>query len=148
VVDQQQVTNQAPMGEVVGTRPPNGSVSKGDHVTLLISTGIPTLMASPNSVTIVGQAVNSTTAPLAVTITNQGTGPLIVTSVLLGGANAADFAIANNGCMGAHLAPAGSCPVQLTFTPTAAGARNAVLTIASNAPQAPSVTLSGTGLAR
>jgi beta-lactam-binding protein with PASTA domain len=146
VVDEQQVTNKAPMGQVVGTTPPNGSVSKGDHVALLISTGIPTLMASPNSVTMPGQAVNSTSAPLAVTIANQGTGPLAVSSVALGGANATDFAIANNGCMGASVAPQGSCPVQLSFTPTAAGARNAVLTIASNAPQAPPVTLSGTGL--
>ncbi|TMK50343.1 MAG: choice-of-anchor D domain-containing protein, partial [Actinobacteria bacterium] len=113
---------------------------------LLISTGIPTLMASPNSVTMPGQAVNSTSAPLAVTIANGGTGPLTVSSVALGGANATDFAIANNGCMGASVAPQGSCPVQLTFTPTAAGARNAVLTIASNAPEAPPVTLSGTGL--
>ena len=146
VVDTQQVTNKAPMGQVIGTTPPNGSVSKGDHVALLISTGIPTLMASPNSVTMPGQAVNSTSAPLAVTIANGGTGPLTVSSVALGGANATDFAIANNGCMGASVAPQGSCPVQLTFTPTAAGARNAVLTIASNAPEAPPVTLSGTGL--
>jgi hypothetical protein len=146
VVDQQQVTNKAPMGQVVGTTPPNGAVSKGDHVALLISTGIPTLMASPNSLTMPGQAVNSTAAPLALTIANQGTGPLTVSSVALGGANATDFAIANNGCMGASVAPQGSCPVQLTFTPTAAGARNALLTIASNAPAAPPVTLSGTGL--
>jgi beta-lactam-binding protein with PASTA domain len=72
VVDEQQVTNQAPTGKVVGTTPPNGSVSKGDHVALLISTGIPTLMASPNSVTIVGQAVNSTTAPLALSSAHEG----------------------------------------------------------------------------
>jgi hypothetical protein len=145
IVDQQQVTDKAPMGQVVRTVPPNGSVSKGDHVGLLISTGIPTLMASPNSVTMPGQAVNSTTAPLAVSIANGGTGALTVSAVALGGPNAADFAIANNGCMGASVAPGGSCPVQLTFTPTAAGARNAVLTISSNAPQAPPVTLSGTG---
>ena len=36
VVDTQQVTNKAPMGQVIGTTPPNGSVSKGDHVALLI----------------------------------------------------------------------------------------------------------------
>jgi hypothetical protein len=146
IVDDQQVTNAAAMGTVVGTTPPNGSVSKGDHVALLISTGIPTLMASPNSVTMPGQAVNSTSAPLAVTIANQGTGPLTVSSVALGGANVADFAIANNACQGVSVAPQGTCAVQLTFTPTAAGARNASLTIASNAPQAPPVTLSGTGL--
>jgi hypothetical protein len=50
--------------------------------------------------------------------------------------------------MGAIVAPMASCAVQLTFTPTAAGARNAVLTIASNAPQVPPVTLLGTGLLR
>jgi hypothetical protein len=146
IVDEQQVTNAAPMGKVVGTAPPNGSVSKGDHVGLLISTGTPTLMASPNSVTMPGQAVNSTTPPQALSIANSGTGPLTVSSIALGGPNAADFAIANNGCMGTSVAPNGSCAVQITFTPTAAGARNAVLTIASNAPQAPPVTLSGSGL--
>jgi beta-lactam-binding protein with PASTA domain/energy-coupling factor transporter ATP-binding protein EcfA2 len=147
IVDEQQVINAAPMGKVVGTAPPNGSVSKGDHVGLLISSGIPTLMASPNSVTMPRQAVNSTTAPQAVSIANSGTGPLTVSSVALGGPDAADFAIANNSCMGASVAPQGICAVQITFTPTAAGARNAVLSIVSNAPQAPPVTLLGTGLA-
>jgi beta-lactam-binding protein with PASTA domain len=146
IVDEQQVTNAAPMGKVVGTAPPNGSVSKGDHVGLLLSTGIPSLAASPNSLTMPGQAVNSTTAPLAVSIANGGTGPLTVSSVALGGPNAGEFAIANNGCMGASVAPGSSCALQITFTPTAAGARNAVLTFASNAPQSPPVTLSGTGL--
>src|SRR5439155_10359469 len=94
VVDAQQVTNKAPMGQVVGTTPPNGSVSKGDHVALLISTGIPTVMPNPNTVTMPGERVNSTTAPQALTIVNQGTGPLTVSSVALGGANATDFAIA------------------------------------------------------
>jgi beta-lactam-binding protein with PASTA domain len=146
IVDEQQVTNAAQAGKVVSTTPPNGSVSKGDHVGLLISTGIPSLMPSPNSVTMPGQAVNSTTAPLAVSVANGGTGPLTVSSVALGGPNAADFAVANNSCTGASVAPGSSCAVQLTFTPTAAGARNAVLTLASNAPQSPPVTISGTGL--
>jgi hypothetical protein len=115
-------------------------------VGLLLSTGVPSLAASPNSLTMPGQPVNSTTAPLAVSIANGGTGPLTVSSVALGGPNAGEFAIANNGCTGASVAPASSCALQITFTPTAAGARNAVLTFASNAPQSPPVTLSGTGL--
>jgi hypothetical protein len=50
---------------------------------------------------------------------------------------------ATNTC-GAPIAPAGSCTIQVTFTPSASGAQTGTLTIADNAPTSPqTVALTG-----
>ncbi|MGH2769425.1 MAG: choice-of-anchor D domain-containing protein [Actinomycetota bacterium] len=137
-----------PAGKVIGTDPaPNALVSTGSAVTLRISSGTATLMANPSSLTLPSQPVGSTSPPQTVTLTNQGTGNLTVSSVDVGGANAGDFAVTGDSCRGTTVAPAGSCTVQVAFTPAGAGARSASLSIASNAAGgSPSVALSGTGL--
>ena len=73
-----------------------------------------------------------------------------IESVTLGGSNASDFAIVGDTCTGAILhAPFGqsSCQVDVRFTPTGAGPRNATLTIVSDALGSPHVaTLDGEGV--
>jgi Domain of unknown function DUF11 len=74
-----------------------------------------------------------------------------IESVTLGGSNASDFAIVGDTCTGAILyAPFGqqwSCQVDVRFTPTAVGPRNATLTIVSDALGSPHVaTLNGEGV--
>jgi hypothetical protein len=64
--------------------------------------------------------------------------------VSVSGANAGDFTVSSNACTGS-VGP-GSCQVGVSFHPSAAGARSATLTIASNASNGTKiVTLSGTG---
>ncbi|GAB4201745.1 MAG: hypothetical protein Tsb002_38410 [Wenzhouxiangellaceae bacterium] len=77
--------------------------------------------------------VGVTSAPLAVTVTNPGTGDLTVSSLT---AATAPFALAAGGTCGATpfiVAPMASCTLQYNFTPSAVGAANQTLTADSNA---------------
>jgi len=81
-------------------------------------------------------------------IQNTGTTNLSLGTVALGGTNAGDFTIAENGCAGMTLAQSDNCTVKVTFTPTATGSRNATLSIPSNDQDTPTFTvqLKGTGI--
>ncbi|MEZ0114343.1 hypothetical protein ABH920_008377 [Catenulispora sp. EB89] len=105
------------------------------------STGNPSaLTASPSSVSFGNQAVGSTSGAQTVTVTNPGSVAAAISSVGATG----PFAQTNN--CGSALAAGASCAVQVTFTPTASGAANGTLSVASNAPSSPlTVALSGTG---
>jgi hypothetical protein len=90
----------------------------------------------------IGSAVDRT-----VTIANSGDEPLVVSGASLAGAAAADYAITSNGC--GTVAPGASCAVGVRFTPSAAGARAAVLRVTSNALESPKdLALTGTGTAQ
>ena len=94
--------------------------------------------------------VNTTSAPITVTITNGGSAPLHITTVTLAGTNPGDFAVpgGSNNCNGATVAVNATCTFNATFTPTGTGARQADLQIADDAPNSPqTLTLTGNGLA-
>ncbi|MBI5101986.1 MAG: S8 family serine peptidase [Nitrospirae bacterium] len=59
-----------------------------------------------------------------------------------------NFTVLNNTCSGQKLSPGGSCSFAVEFHPISTGSKNAVLTILSNDPLAPSITISiiGTGV--
>ncbi|MEY9890223.1 hypothetical protein ABIA31_003881 [Catenulispora sp. MAP5-51] len=105
------------------------------------STGNPSaLTANPASVAFGNQAVGSTSSAQTVTVSNPGTTAAAISSV----STSAPFAQTNT--CGSSLAAGASCSVQVSFTPTAAGAANGTLSVASNAPGSPlTVALSGTG---
>ena len=96
--------------------------------------------------------VGATSAEKTVTISNSGTAPLVVSAVTVGGPNAGDFT-PNDNCFGTTptsitLPPGGSCDATVSFTPTAAGSRKALLQVTDDAPGSPhSVPLSGSGIA-
>jgi hypothetical protein len=86
----------------------------------------------------------TTSAALAVTLTNSGTATVNLASITLAGTGAADF-VELNTC-GATLAPAAACSVYVAFKPAAVAAYTATLSIADNAAASPqSVALTGTG---
>ena len=92
-------------------------------------------------------AQGAASSPQAVTVTNTGGGALHITSVVLGGANAADFSL-TNGCTASSYAANASCVLTLSFAPLATGARSATVSLtddASNSPQ--TITLNGTASA-
>jgi hypothetical protein len=96
--------------------------------------------------------VNTTSSSInpSVILTNTGTAPVTISSITLGGTNSGDFAIGNN-CPSPGMLPSGpsgnTCTVGVTFTPVAAGAGSATLTIVHSAPGSPKViNLSGTGV--
>lgn len=81
----------------------------------------------------------------SVRVINAGTVPLAVAERRLDGAAAADFAL--QGCaVGSVLAPGATCRLDVDFTPSAAGASSATLTLASpDAVEPMTLTLSGAG---
>ncbi len=100
----------------------------------------PTLVNFGSSVTAVASAVS------VLTITNTGGSTTGVPVVALAGANAANFAIADNGCTTA-LTAGQSCRIGLRFTPTARGARTANVGISATPGGSVQVSLMGTGQA-
>jgi trimeric autotransporter adhesin len=92
-------------------------------------------------------SVGQKSAAQAAMLTNSGEAPLTLASLTLGGTSSSDFALAGNCASGATVAAGGTCTMQLTFAPTAVGARSATLTVASNAANgSPVVALSGSGV--
>ncbi|MFL5927819.1 MAG: choice-of-anchor D domain-containing protein, partial [Gaiellaceae bacterium] len=118
----------------------------------LTGTGIPVpapvAAVSPATVAFPDTVTNVLSAALPVTVSNTGNAPLSVSGVTLGGANAGDFAVSSNTCLAGPVAAGGSCTVNVTFTPSALGARSGSLLVADNAAGSPqSVALSGNGVA-
>ncbi len=94
---------------------------------------------------LVGQPVG----PLAVTLSNGGTGVLTVSGVSLSGATG-DYALASDGCRPGSgpgvVNPASTCTVRISFTPKANGSQAGTLTIADDASGSPqTVSLVGSG---
>jgi hypothetical protein len=82
--------------------------------------------------------------PQTFTVNNTGSasvGPLTVT---LSGTNVGDFPIGTDGCSGKSVAAAASCAISVAFKPTAAGVRNATLTVTGGGSTL-TATLTGTG---
>lgn len=105
------------------------------------ATGAPGVALSPASLTFTARTVNTTSGAQTVTLMNNGTTTLNVSSIAIAG----DFAF-TSACP-ATLAPGASCTIDVTFTPLVAGARSGTLTITDNASGSPHVVpLSGTGL--
>ena len=75
-------------------------------------------------------ASSQTPPKVTATFTNVSTKVLTGVGVTLAGANAGDFSLSGSTCAGA-LATDATCSVTVTFTPTAAGARAAALTLTS-----------------
>ncbi|WP_194924584.1 choice-of-anchor D domain-containing protein [Catenulispora pinisilvae] len=100
----------------------------------------PSIAANQTSLSFGNQAVGSTSGAQAVTVANSGNGAATISSIAATG----DFAQSDN--CGSSLAAGASCTVNVTFAPTASGARTGTLSIASNAPNSPAtVALTGTG---
>src|SRR3989441_7892622 len=117
----------------------------------LAGTGIaPAVTFAPTNLAFGTQRVSTPSPVQTVTLTNSGTAPLSIATAVLGGADAGDFALASGTtCInGATLAAGANCVLKLTFTPTAASARTATVTITDDAADSPqSVSLAGTGIA-
>lgn len=112
-----------------------------------ISAASQTATLSTNSINFGNQTVNTSSTAQAVSVTNNGTATLNISSTSVAGAERLDFAPLSNKC-GKTLGAGKSCNIWATFTPQAAGSRTATIQMVDNAPGSPQVvTLSGTGTA-
>ena len=135
-------------GPVTGTVNINDDAIPSPQVVNLSGIGTaPVATLSSTSLTFASQAVNTASSPQSVTLTNSGTAALNISGISLTGANSADYALAPVSTCGGSVAAGASCTINVTFSPTAAGTRVAVINIADNAQASPQqVALSGTGV--
>ena len=106
---------------------------------------IPQIALNASTLTFPMQAVGSSSGAQTVTFSNTGSAALNISSIQLGGANAADFSMTSN-CQNV-LAAKASCSISLVFTPSGGGARSASVIIADNLANSPqTITVGGTGV--
>jgi len=112
------------------------------HVISLIGTGlVPHVSLTPNPLAFTSQAVGTSSATQAVTLTNTGGAVLTISSITTTG----DFSESND--CGSQIGP-GSCHISLLFLPTALGNRTGVLSVVDSASGSPhTVNLNGTAVA-
>lgn len=110
------------------------------QLSLLSAAPQTTMTLAPADLTFTGQPVQTSSPPQTVTVTNTGATPLNISSAVATG----DFATTSN-CTGS-IAPASTCKIQVTFTPSATGPRAGTLTVSANvASGQQTLSLSGTG---
>lgn len=89
------------------------------------------ISATPNPVNFGDQTVGAESAPVAITVTNNGPGPATISSLSTA---LADFIIKTDNCTGQVLASVGAtCTVTVAFKPGSTGTKNDLLTIVYNA---------------
>ena len=146
-------TSSTPAGIVAGDFNQDGRLdlavtnTASNTVSILLQpgSGSPVVSLSPTSLNFPTQLVNTTSAGQTVTLTNTGTATLLITSIAIGGTNAADFTQTGTTC-GGSVNPGASCTVTVAFAPKARGTRSASLNFTDNAPNSPqAVPLTGTG---
>src|SRR5438270_3097727 len=131
-----------------------GTLSLGDNaagspqtVALSGNGTAPGVGLAPTSLDFGNQLLATTSAPMTVTLTNTGTAALTINSFAASG----DFAATSTGASACPMSPAalaagGNCTINVTFTPTASGARTGTLSLADNASGSPQMLpLSGNG---
>src|SRR5207247_2214570 len=107
------------------------------------------LPISPTGLDFGNQLLATTSAPMTVTLTNTGAAALTINSFAPSG----DFAATSTGASACPTSPAtlaagANCTINVTFTPTASGARTGTLSVTDNAGGSPQImTLSGNGTA-
>jgi hypothetical protein len=112
------------------------------QISLVGNSGLAAVVSvSPASISFPGQYVGTSGLPQTVTVTNNGSLPLTISSVV---ASPADFGQLS--ACGNSLAPNANCAVGVFFDPAAAGTRTGSLTITDSAAGSPqTVTLTGSG---
>jgi hypothetical protein len=112
------------------------------QISLVGNSGLAAVMSvGPASISFPGQYVGTSGLPQTVTVTNKGSLPLTISSVV---ASPADFGQLS--ACGNSLAPNASCAVGVFFDPTTAGTRTGTLTITDSAAGSPqTITLTGSG---
>jgi hypothetical protein len=111
-------------------------------------TGTPSSVGfSPASMTYTNPIPAGTASPAhVVTIRNLTSSPMPITGTGVGGTNPKNFTRSADTCTGTTLQPNGACTIRVTFTPSAAGRRTAVLAVrdaGTAAPHTHQVTLTG-----
>jgi uncharacterized repeat protein (TIGR01451 family) len=109
----------------------------------------PDISVAPVSYNFGSYIVGQSSPPQPFTVTNSGGADLSIGTVSIGGGNSSDFVKVGDTCTGLALVRNNSCTLQVSFAPQSAGPKTASVSIPSNDPDTPalSVPLSGTAVA-
>jgi 6-phosphogluconolactonase (cycloisomerase 2 family) len=116
--------------------------TKAATASVTVISAPPSFSLNPTSLAFGSQTVNTTSAPMTVTLTNTGSAAAPIEVVAINGFEFKDFAQTNN-CPSV-IAAGSSCTISATFTPTTTGDRIALLVIND---EFHFVSLTGTGIA-
>ncbi|HEY6292158.1 MAG TPA: FG-GAP-like repeat-containing protein, partial [Terriglobia bacterium] len=131
----------AASGSRTGSLTVTDSIASSPQALALSGTGVaPAVTLAPASLTFAAQNVGTTSAAQTVTLTNNGSGTLAITSIT----PSPQFGETNT--CGSSVAQGANCTISVTFTPTAAGSQTGTIAITDNASGSPQkITLTGTG---
>jgi hypothetical protein len=119
--------------------------SKSQTYTLQLDVATPTLNLSPSSLAFGNVTVKTAAPPQQITLSNSGTGALIISAGTVAGAGFSMSTVT----FPLTLNPGQTATLTVSFDPSASGAVSGTLTLASNLSAKPStvISLSGTGVA-
>ena len=80
--------------------------------------------------------------PQTLTVSNTGSGDLVIGTLSITGTDASQFIKQNDTCSGQTVTPSANCTVEIAFSPTSMGSFDAILNIPSNDLDDPNVTVS------
>ena len=113
-----------------------GYAAASVSATLSGSGGPGALVAEPGGGYTGSLPVGTLSAPVGFDVLNYAADTQPIDSITLAGEHPQDFAISADGCTGIHLVVGQKCNLQVTFTPTAAGRRNATVVVSTGATYA------------
>jgi hypothetical protein len=129
------------LGTNQGTLTVTDSANTSPQTASLTGTGVQPVTFNQTSLAFGNQVVNTNSAPKTVTLTNNQSVPLNISSITTGSSS---FTATN---CATPIAPGGSCTINVTFTPASTGSLTGTLTVADDANTSPqTVSLSGTGI--
>ena len=146
-------SNKGGMGFLLGNAPYTVTALQAADIAAYIANpaaGTPNPAATLSTATLSfgNQVVQTTSGTMSATLTNSGSANLVLSTITLGGTNPTEFTRTGTCAPAASLAPKASCSVDVTFKPTATGARSATITIGHNAsPNTSVLGLTGMGAA-
>lgn len=129
----------------------SGNVPGAMQVIPLTGTGTPPapiVGLAPMMLNFGTEVVGGTTGPQTVVLTNSGSAPLLISTILVTGANANEFNLLPSGMPcptnGNSLAAGANCDIVADFAPLSSGTKSAAIQITDNADNSPqSISLSG-----
>ena len=129
-------------GSRQGTLTVSDNASNSPQTASLTGTGLASALTfTPTSLIFSAQTAGTTSAAQSTTVSNIGSTPFTINTVMASG----DYAQTNT-CAGATLQPSGSCKITVTFSPPLIGSIPGEVTVNSSLPTTPSLlNLSGTG---
>lgn len=123
------------------------SASGSPQTVGLTGTGTTQFRISTTGLSFGNQAVGTTSGSESVSIANETSAAVSISSISIGGTNPGNFSVSGKTC-GASLNGHSSCTISFSFKPTSASGFAATVSIrdgASNSPQTVSLTGTGTG---